>query len=249
MSAPAGWYPDPQPPAPGSPPQQRYWDGQAWTAHVAPTEQASYPAAEQQPAYASYPASSGDAVYATPRRPTTPDGVPLAGWWHRVGATLIDYLILSVVVGALTFPFIRDIVSSFGDYFDTAMTAAEEGRPTPSTSAFEREVSGSIVAIGAVGFVVGLAYTFGFLLWKQATPGKLALGLRIRLRESPELPFSAIILRWATQSGVPGLLGLVPLVGFLASIFSLLNVLWPLWDDKNQAIHDKVAKTNVVRTR
>ena len=23
MSAPAGWYPDPQPPAPGSPPQQR----------------------------------------------------------------------------------------------------------------------------------------------------------------------------------------------------------------------------------
>ena len=105
------------------------------------------------------------------------------------------------------------------------------------------------MAIGLVAFVVGLLYTFGFLIWKQATPGKLAVGLRVRLRESPELPFSAILLRWATQSGAPGLLGLVPFVGFLAGLFSFLNVLWPLWDDKNQAIHDKVAKTNVVRTR
>jgi uncharacterized RDD family membrane protein YckC len=29
----------------------------------------------------------------------------------------------------------------------------------------------------------------------------------------------------------------------------LLDYLWPLWDDKKQALHDKVAKTNVVRTR
>ena len=36
MAAPAGWYPDPQQPVPGTPPQQRYWDGAAWTAHVAP---------------------------------------------------------------------------------------------------------------------------------------------------------------------------------------------------------------------
>lgn len=255
----AGWYPDPQPPVPGSAPQQRYWDGQGWTAHVAPIEQPStypsvqqqsaYPSAAQQPAYAAYPATSASSAYATPGRPTTPDGVPLAGWWHRVGASVIDYLILMLVVGALTLPLIRDILGAFGDYFDAAMTAADEGLAAPSTAGFEREIAGSAVAIGAVAFVVGLAYTVGFLLWKQATPGKLAVGLRVRLRERPELPFSAIIARWATQSGAPGLLGLVPLVGFLASLFSLVNVLWPLWDDKNQAIHDKVAKTNVVRTR
>ena len=57
------------------------------------------------------------------------------------------------------------------------------------------------------------------------------------------------MLRWATQSAIPGLLGMVPFLGFLGGIFSLLNVLWPLWDDKNQALHDKVAKTNVVRAR
>jgi len=241
MSAPAGWYPDPQGQVPDRPPQQRYWDGQSWTPHVAPIE--------QQSSYASYPAASTATAYATPRIPTTPDGAPLAGWWHRVGATVIDNLILSVVVGVLAFPFIRELASAFADYFDEAMTAAENGRQTPPTAIFEEDLVGPLLAITVIGLVVSVLYTFGFLLWKQATPGKMIVGLRIRLRESPDLPFKAIFLRWGTQSAVPAVLGLVPFVGFLGSIFSLLNVLWPLWDDKRQAIHDKVAKTNVIRVR
>jgi hypothetical protein len=39
----SGWYPDPK--APG---QQRYWDGQAWSAHVAPLPQAAVPVVHQQ---------------------------------------------------------------------------------------------------------------------------------------------------------------------------------------------------------
>jgi uncharacterized RDD family membrane protein YckC len=248
MSAPAGWYPDPQQPTPGMPLQQRYWDGQAWTPHVAPVDpddpQPTYPV---QPAGAGYQPYAAAPAYAT--RPTTPDGVPLAGWWHRVGASLIDFLILSGIVGLLALPFVRDVLSAFGDYFDAAMTAAENGTPTPSTTAFESEINGALLAIAAIGFVVSFGYTVAFLMWKQATPGKLAVGLRIRLRERPELPLSAVILRWGTQYGAPGLLGLVPFVSFLATLFSFLDVLWPLWDDKNQAIHDKVAKTNVVRIR
>ena len=38
-------------------------------------------------------------------------------------------------------------------------------------------------------------------------------------------------------------------VGSIGGIYSLLNYLWPIWDDKNQALHDKLAKTNVVRIR
>lgn len=44
------------------------------------------------------------------------------------------------------------------------------------------------------------------------------------------------------------LLSAIPLVGTLFSFLSLINYLWPLWDDKKQALHDKVAATNVVRT-
>ena len=32
----------------------------------------------------------------------------------------------------------------------------------------------------------------------------------------------------------------------LFSVLNLLDVLWPLWDDKKQALHDKIVATNVV---
>ena len=258
MSAPAGWYPDPQHPVPGAPPQQRWWDGQAWTEHVAPIAQPiAQPTAQPiaQPTYAQstqgLPAYGQPSTYAAQPagQPTTPDGVPLAGWWHRVGAYVIDGLILSVMVAILAYPFIQDVVNAFGNFFDEAMTAVENDTTPPSSTGFEQDIAGAALAITAIALAVNLVYTVAFLAWKQATPGKLAVGLRIRLRESPDLPLSAVMLRWATQAGVPGLLGLVPIVGAIGGIFSVLNVLWPLWDDQNQALHDKVAKTNVVRVR
>ena len=75
--------------------------------------------------------------------------MPLAGWWHRVGAYLIDCLILLVIVSLLALPFIRDIMSAFGDYFDAAMTAAENGTPAPPTAQFERDIAGKALAVGA----------------------------------------------------------------------------------------------------
>ena len=39
---------------------------------------------------------------------------------------------------------------------------------------------------------------------------------------------------------VARVIGLFPFVG-------LIDVLWPLWDDKNQCLHDKAASTIVVR--
>src|ERR1700712_1027722 len=133
MAAPAGWYPDPQQPVPGTPPQQRYWDGAAWTAHIAPLSpdpsygQPSYgqPSYGQptygQPSYASQPGYG--------MRATTPDGLRLAGCWHGVGPYLIDLVILSVIIALVALPFLRDILSAFGDYFDAAVTASRNGAP------------------------------------------------------------------------------------------------------------------------
>ena len=87
-------------------------------------------------------------------------------------------------------------------------------------------------------------------MWKQATPGKLVTGLRVRRREVPgPMPLGTVLLRWLGQFGIVGLSGLVPFVGSVGGIYSILDHLWPLWDDKKQAIHDKIAKTNVVRVR
>jgi len=66
-----------------------------------------------------------------------------------------------------------------------------------------------------------------------ATIGKRVLGIRVRLEDGGDLGYGVATLR------------------FLASPLSwmwLLGVLWPLWDDKKQSFHDKIALTVVVKT-
>jgi uncharacterized RDD family membrane protein YckC len=234
-----GWHPDPLPPQPGQPAGLRYWDGTRWTEHVAPGQG---PGASP-PYAAAYPYAAGGGSV------TTPDGVPLAGWSQRVGASVIDSLIVVPISALLWIPFYGKIIDAYRDYFDDIERANDAGTAQPSAFAVQNDLFGTFVLMGLIGLVFSLLWTFFWLRWKQATPGKLAVGLRVRLRERPgQLPWGTIALRWLGQSGV-GLLGLIPIVGSLSGIYSLLDVLWPLWDDKRQAIHDKVAKTNVVRIR
>ena len=81
------------------------------------------------------------------------------------------------------------------------------------------------------------------------TPGKKAVGLSVRLRDvAGPPPALAVLKRYGLYVGL-SILAAVPLVGTLFSLLVLLDYLWPLWDDKKQAIHDKIAKTNVVRLR
>ena len=242
MTSQPGWHPDPVPPQPGQPGQLRYWDGTRWTEHVAPASQPA-PATQAYAAYPSYPVTPGTA-YAG--RPTTPDGVPLAGWWWRVLALIIDAILVGIVAGIVAFPWARDVFDTYGDWFDEAMNA---GSGTPDTSQLQSDITVPLAIITLINVALGFVYNVGFLMWKQATPGKLLLGLRVRLRDRPgPMTIGTVLLRWAGQYGV-GLLGLLPVLGCLSFVYTLLDYLWPLWDDKNQAIHDKIAKTNVVRVR
>lgn len=235
--APAGWYPDPTPPTAAA--GLRYWDGQAWTAHVAP---ASLPTAP--PAY-------------VPQGPTTPDGVPLAGYGQRVLAQLIDLVVIVVPSLLLSLPgqveqqrrlqelserYLSSSTPDFGGYWHGYVDAMRD------------QVGGDLwVAL------LGFAYLVLMLRWKGATLGKLALGLRVRLRERDgRLPWSAIALRvlvangiayLATLSVLTGSLGLTVLAFLVMTVLGLLDSLWPLWDGKRQALHDKAARTNVVTTR
>lgn len=252
MTSQPGWHPDPVPPQPGQPAQLRYWDGTRWTEHTSPvpppvagTDVGAPPAYQGQygaaPAYqeqyaAAYP-------YATDRA-TTPDGVPLAGWWWRVLAVVLDSLILGVVATIVAFPWVRDLYDSYRDWFDEALN---DTSGTMDTSQLQSDVARPLAVITVIQLGLGFVYHVGFLMWKQATPGKLAVGLRVRLRERPgPMPFGTVLVRWAGQYGV-GIIGMLPVLGFLTIIYRLLDYLWPLWDPHKQAVHDKIAKTNVVR--
>lgn len=218
---PAAWHPDPHVPG-----QQRYWDGTTWTEHVAPL-------------LAPSPTGGKPSGF-------TPDGQALAGWGRRLAAAILDGVILLPISVLAALPFWSELVGVYRDFFDESLDASAAGRPAPSPMDVQGEVLGTTVAIALVGLAVNFVYVVGFLAWKQATPGKLALGLRVRRRETPgHLPLGVILRRWGAVAG-PSLLGVVPFVGTIGSVYLLLDGLWPLWDGRRQAIHDKAAGTNVV---
>ena len=153
-----------------------------------------------------------------------------------------------MVIGVVALPWVRDIWHTYMDLLDEALRDSETGSAsTLDTTQFQEDIAGAAAMIGLISLAVTFCYHVGFLMWTQATPGKLAVGLRVRLREQPgRMPFGTVLLRWLGQFGVR-VIGLVPFVGSLVSIYLLLDYLWPLWDQRNEALHYKVAGTLVTR--
>lgn len=234
---PSGWYPDPSP-QPGQPPLLRYWDGRLWTEHVHPV---------QPPAPQAY-AGPGP----TPR-PTTPDGVPVSGWWRRVGAYVIDGLLVSAVSTVATIPQQVRLQGDLGDLMRRFENEVAGSQNRPDFGPFFRDyvdlllpvITWSVLA----AFVVWVVYSSLMLRFKSATLGKMAVGIAVRLRDRPgQLPWSAILVRVLVQQGVM-LTAILPVLYLALSWFPYLDSLWPLWDKRNQALHDKAARTQVVLVR
>jgi uncharacterized RDD family membrane protein YckC len=153
----------------------------------------------------------------------------------------------TVIAVAAGWPFVSQIAATYGDYFEAAVRASENGTQAPGTADLVGQVVGPLAAYGAIAIAVSFVYNVAFLKAVQATPGKLVTGLRVRLRERPgSLPWRAVLLRWLVQNA-GAVVAVVPYVGSVGGLYNLLDDLWPLWDDKKQAIHDKAARTNVVR--
>ncbi len=199
--------------------------------------QSPYAGSWSQPAPEYYGAAGSKA--------TTPDGQPLAGWWRRFFARILDGLLL-IMLWFLLVPILApDLFGDFGRFFNDMVTAAEAGGapPTQLPASINTQIATLSLALG----LLALVYEIVMLKVASGTLGKLALGIRVRLRDQPgPLSWGTSAIRGLVWEG-PSLLGGVPVVGFLGNLFTLLNGLWPLWDSKKQSLNDKVAKTNVVR--
>ena len=90
-------------------------------------------------------------------------------------------------------------------------------------------LGGEIMASLVVALIV-----VSFWAERQATPGKLMLGLRIvDARTGGAVPVGKLLTRY---------------VGYILSAIPLcLGYLWMLWDSRRQTWHDKMASTLVVR--
>jgi uncharacterized RDD family membrane protein YckC len=245
-AAPGGWYPDPANSA-----QERYWDGWQWSRNTRP--RADLPGAGYgQAPYGSYPAPNATRPlgHAGPRMGSvqatmTADGVPLASWWWRVLAVVIDYLITTAIVTVITFPVWRSLYATLVSYFNAAMEAQRSGGAPPTLNAADLITGSSQLILTSVTLAVGMLYHVGFLRWKSATPGKLLCGLRVvpvdRGRDPGPLAWSSVFIRAS--------IWVLPAISSLLSLITLVDVLFPLWHPKRQALHDMAARTQVVRLR
>ncbi len=175
---------------------------------------------------------------------TTPDGQRLAGWGRRLVARIIDWVIVGIASLAL-FPIVApDVIPDLSTWLEDAINLAEAG--STAIPDLPDRLYTQLTAFTLASALLALAYEALFLKTMSATPGKLVLGMRVRLRDQPgPLSWNTSALRALVWQG-PQLLGGIPILGFLASIFPVVNGLWPLWDTKKQSLNDKAAKTNVV---
>ena len=154
-----------------------------------------------------------------------PAGVALASWGRRVGATLLDGLVVTLIVLVLIAP-------------GTALAIVNSGGALGII----------LIVLGVlVSFVLALLYGAFFMQRDGArngqTLGKQWLGIRAVRMDGQPFSWGAGLLReLAIKQLLFGFVG-----GFFLSIPTILDWLWPLWDDENRALHDMLASTRVVR--
>ena len=159
----------------------------------------------------------------------------LAHWWPRVGAVLVDGLVLAPVNIALV----------FGLHLYTV-----------THETYVNGTSFSQVHVHDL-WVPALVYLlYAVLLLSRRgehngqTLGKQMLGLRVIRNDGEPVDIRTALLREGLVKTLPGVVGVISaLVAVASTFFSLLDYLWPLRDRENRAIHDHVAETHVVQTK
>lgn len=144
------------------------------------------------------------------------------GFWRRLSATLIDYVILGFIFSLY---FVVIVMSGWA-----GMSARKWGMDPDTFLAYVADVFSLFHLWCAVTW---LAYFTCFHGWGGRTPGKMLLGLKVYLSSGGELTIAISFLRTAGYLLSAALLGL----GFL----------WVLVDKKKRGWHDLVAGTVVVK--
>lgn len=257
---PSGWYDDPN-----DPNLLHYWDGVSWSGRTMPkvkpdldrssigtpppADPVQQPPSQRQQPWAPQPPLQGQRAPYTPPviqqetiKRRTPDGAVLSGWWKRVLGYVIDNLLVSAVAVAITWSSFDAWLTKYQAWFDDAFDQASSGGSSTVAQApnIPWQTFAAVLLLSAV-------YEIAMVAWRGQTLGHMAAGIRVRRStddRAPDVASSAV--RWVVkQAG--NLAGALPALAFFGSLFTLVNYLFPLWDRRSQALHDKAAKTYIVR--
>jgi uncharacterized RDD family membrane protein YckC len=148
-----------------------------------------------------------------------------AGFWIRFAAYLIEFVILIVLESIVNFAF-------FG-----SMVATISPNVTPGQNPFE--TMGPLFArmgssVLANTLLTAAYYTF-FVGALGATPGKLALGLKVVRPDGSAVGYGRALARWAASI----LSGLILGIGYIMIAF----------DSEKRGLHDMICDTRVIKIR
>jgi uncharacterized RDD family membrane protein YckC len=160
------------------------------------------------------------------------ESLMLAGFWRRVGGYLIDYLVLAVAISLPLGAFHNHRVTGIGVtiaafFYWSFMLAYAHGQTLGMRVTQVRTVNAESrgpILIAQAGARTGLYCVFLLLTDFQ----------HVVFYKNPTIAEKAIENHQLA-------------IYFLFSLPMLIDLAWPIWDRKNQTLHDKFGRTLVVK--
>ncbi|CAN5142731.1 hypothetical protein BH09ACT10_BH09ACT10_02530 [soil metagenome] len=160
--------------------------------------------------------------------------IPFASWWSRVGASILDALI---VIAIVIIPFVVGTAIAFKD----AETREVYDSNTGDTIT---EITGGVSALGIVIMILSGFLYLGVSIWNSGVRqgktgqslGKKIVGIKVvKVADGQVLGTGTGILRM--------------IMNYILGNLCFINYLWPLWDDKKQTWHDKIVGSVVLQAQ
>lgn len=136
------------------------------------------------------------------------------GFWIRFVARLIDGIIIALAQACIALFFL----GTFGGQFlPTVMRSA------PITLRLGFQV---------ISYAIAILYEVAFLRYQGATPGKMALGLKVIRSDGGALGWGVSVGRY--------------FMNFVSGIILCIGYIMAAFDDEKRALHDRVCDTRVI---
>jgi uncharacterized RDD family membrane protein YckC len=149
--------------------------------------------------------------------------VEYGGFWIRFVAVLLDAIILAVVGGIVQFAILGP------------MTGVTEVRPGMSPEEVLAGMAGMLGVSFLLNTAIGATYESIFIWQFAATPGKMALGLKVLRPDGSRIglgrSFARHFAKWLSA--------MILLIGYIIAGF----------DSQKRALHDMICDTRVIRSR
>jgi uncharacterized RDD family membrane protein YckC len=175
----------------------------------------------------------------------------LAAGWERLLAMTMDWiLILTIAFLALLSPMLR-IWHQMDAAYTNSQTLGQTATQTAINNVLQSPATTStLVRFWLIAFAIALVYFWALSAAWGATVGKHVLGLRVvAAADRSRISIWAAGVRAAAFLAGPAIFLLVPNVGLLGGLIWVADGTVMLLDSHMQCLHDRAAKTTVIRKR